>query len=207
EWRSATASASRPRGDRRRLSTEDGGAADREPDRYLVPARDGVLRLRVRSSFEASAQPGAFSSGSLETCPTTYNPLYRQLAPLSVHPERHVFCTTGDFLCAEGRLEALPHAQTMQGGTTRQPGPASGTSRAGLPWPFAHWKGNELEWFNSAALAADVAVWVGLLLLAGIFVWLRQGKEDKTGCHRGPGRGGGGAPPRTQVRREGRGPL
>ena len=44
---------------------------------------------------------------------------------------------------------------------------------AGLPWPFAHWDGRRLEWFKPEALAADVAVWVALMLVAWRCAWSR----------------------------------
>ena len=45
---------------------------------------------------------------------------------------------------------------------------------AGLPWPFAFWDGGRLEWFRPAALAADVAVWVVMMLLAYLCAWSRE---------------------------------
>jgi hypothetical protein len=54
---------------------------------------------------------------------------------------------------------------------------------AGLPWPFAHWERGQLEWFRPAALAADVAVWAGLMLLAWLCAWsrTRRGRQDVSG--------------------------
>jgi hypothetical protein len=45
---------------------------------------------------------------------------------------------------------------------------------AGLPWPFAHWEGDRLEWFKPAALAADIAVWMGFMLVAWFCAWSRS---------------------------------
>src|SRR5262245_22969821 len=41
---------------------------------------------------------------------------------------------------------------------------------AGLPWPFAHWELNRLQWFHPRALAADVAVGAGV---AWLCAWSR----------------------------------
>jgi len=51
---------------------------------------------------------------------------------------------------------------------------------AGLPWPFAHWEDNRLVRFRPLALAADVAVWVGLMVVAWLCAWsrVRQSHQD-----------------------------
>jgi hypothetical protein len=45
---------------------------------------------------------------------------------------------------------------------------------AGFPWTFAFWAGNHLEWFNGAALAANIAVGVGVAsAIAALCSWSR----------------------------------
>jgi hypothetical protein len=45
---------------------------------------------------------------------------------------------------------------------------------AGFPWTFAFWKWDHLEWFNGAALAANIAVGIGAALAIGIIcAWSR----------------------------------
>jgi hypothetical protein len=46
---------------------------------------------------------------------------------------------------------------------------------AGFPWTFAFWNWGQLEWFDRAALAGDVAVGVALVVtLAGLCAWSRR---------------------------------
>jgi hypothetical protein len=52
---------------------------------------------------------------------------------------------------------------------------------AGCPWIFAGWERGRLECFRPAALAADVAVWVGLMLLAWLCGWSRTSHSRQDG--------------------------
>jgi hypothetical protein len=46
---------------------------------------------------------------------------------------------------------------------------------AGFPWTFAFWNSGRLEWFNPAALAADVALgFAAALVGAGLCAWPRR---------------------------------
>jgi hypothetical protein len=50
---------------------------------------------------------------------------------------------------------------------------------AGFPWTFASWNSGRLEWFDPAALAADVAVGVAVVGAgAGLCAWSRRGARN-----------------------------
>jgi hypothetical protein len=44
---------------------------------------------------------------------------------------------------------------------------------AGFPWTFAFWENGDLIWFDPAALAADVVVWIALVPVAWLCAWSR----------------------------------
>ena len=55
---------------------------------------------------------------------------------------------------------------------------------AGFPWTFAFWNRGRLEWFDPAALAADVALGVAVVgAVAGLCAWSRRNPSPP----RGPG--------------------
>jgi hypothetical protein len=46
------------------------------------------------------------------------------------------------------------------------------TKWAGVPWTFAFWDRGRLEWFNGAALAADLGLLFALIPVAGVCAWV-----------------------------------
>ncbi len=56
---------------------------------------------------------------------------------------------------------------------------------AGFPWTFAYWEWGRLQWFDTTALVADIALGIGLaIVIAGICAWSRcryakrRGQQD-----------------------------
>jgi hypothetical protein len=53
---------------------------------------------------------------------------------------------------------------------------------AGFPWTFAFWDSGRLAWFDPAALAADVAVGVAVVVsVAGVCAWSWRGAANPAG--------------------------